>query len=79
MLVFSSIIASAIVLVVSNGKAVSTWRVAPSVVLAILSAISTACLSVSLASGLNISWWRNVLEGAPLVETHRYWDHGSSI
>lgn len=79
MLVLSSTIASAILLVVSNGDAVSSWRVAPSVVLAILSAISTACLSFSLASGLNVSWWRKMLEGAPLDETHRYWDHGNSI
>ena len=79
MLVLSSTIASAILLVVSNGDAVSSWRVAPSVVLAILSAISTACLSFSLASGLNVSWWRKMLEGAPLDETHRYWDHCNSI
>ena len=78
-LVLSSTTASAILLVVSNGDAVSSWRVAPSVVLAILSAISTACLSFSLTSGLNVSWWRNVLEGAPLDETHLYWGHGNSI
>jgi hypothetical protein len=79
LVVLSSTIASAILLVVSNGDAVTSWRVAPSVVLAILSAISTACLSFSLASGLNVSWWRKMLEGAPLDETHRYWDHGNSI
>ena len=79
LLVLSSTSASAILLVVSDGDAVSSWRVAPSVVLAILSAISTACLGFSLASGLNVSWWRNMLEGAPLDETHRYWDHGSSV
>ncbi|KAF4626857.1 hypothetical protein G7Y89_g11298 [Cudoniella acicularis] len=79
LLVLTSTIASAIILGVSNGDAVLSWRVAPSVVLAILSAISTACLSFSLASGLNVSWWRNLLEGAPLDETHRYWDHGNNI
>ena len=79
LLVLFSTLASAILLVISNGDPVSSWRVAPSVVLAILSAISTACLSVSLASGLNVSWWRNMLEGAPLDETHLYWNHGSSI
>lgn len=79
LLVLSSTIASAILLGVSNGDAISSWRVPPSVVLAILSAISTGCLSFSLASGLNVSWWHNMLEGAPLAETHRYWDHGNSI
>ncbi|KAN0110978.1 hypothetical protein V8E51_007365 [Hyaloscypha variabilis] len=79
LLVLSSTTASAILLVISDGDAVSSWRVAPSVVLAILSAISTACLSTSLASGLNVSWWRRMLEGAPLDETHLYWTHGNSI
>jgi len=79
LLVLSSTTASAILLVISDGDAVSSWRVAPSVVLAILSAISTACLSISLASGLNVSWWRRMLAGAPLDETHLYWTHGNSI
>jgi hypothetical protein len=79
LLVLSSTIASAILLVVSNGNAVSSWRVAPTIVLAILLAISTTCLSISLASGLNVLWWREMLEGTPLAETHRYWDYGNSI
>jgi hypothetical protein len=52
LVVSCSTITSAIILVVSNGDAVTSWRVAPSVVLAILSAISTACLSFLLQAAL---------------------------
>lgn len=74
-----SLIASAIVLVVSDGDATSSWRAAPSVIFAILSALSTACLNAALGSGLNISWWRHLLKGAPLTDAHRFWDHRNNL
>lgn len=55
LLVLSLITASIILLIVSNGDTVSSWRVAPSIILSILLVISTACLSFSLASGFNVS------------------------
>ncbi|KAE9378501.1 hypothetical protein N431DRAFT_302183, partial [Stipitochalara longipes BDJ] len=79
LLVVCSIIASAIILVVSNGDDTTSWKVAPSVIFAILSAISTACLNAALSSGLNISWWRHMLSGAPLTDTHRFWDHRNNL
>jgi hypothetical protein len=54
LLALSSTVASAIILIISNGDTVSNWRIDPSVLLAILSATSTACLSFSLARGVNV-------------------------
>ncbi|KAL3418871.1 hypothetical protein PVAG01_09092 [Phlyctema vagabunda] len=79
LLVLCSIIASAIILVVSNGDEISSWKVAPSVIFAILAALSTACLNTALSSGLNISWWHQMLNGAPLTDVHRFWDHRNNL
>lgn len=70
-LVVCSTTAGAIVLIKSNGDAVDNWKVSPSVVLAILSAVITICLKYSLTSGLNISWWYHMLNGASLADAHR--------
>lgn len=66
-MVLASTLASAVLLAVSNGDAVSSWKVDPSVILAVLSAISTACLGFGLYSGLNITCKSSNLKnsGAP--------------
>ncbi|RDW60548.1 hypothetical protein BP6252_11931 [Coleophoma cylindrospora] len=78
-LVLCSAIASAGVLVLSDQAAVASWKVAPSVILAILSAVSSACLRLALDHGLNISWWHRMLNGASLADAHRYWEYGTSL
>jgi len=45
------------VLVVSNGKAVTLWKVQPTVILAILSAVFNSSLGFALSQGAGISWW----------------------
>jgi len=79
LLVLCSIIASTAILVISNGDAVSTWRIAPSVILALLTSLSTACFGLALASGINVTWWRRMLQGGNLDDIHYYWEQGSSL
>ncbi|CZR68352.1 uncharacterized protein PAC_18251 [Phialocephala subalpina] len=71
--------ASAIVLAASDQQPVASWSVSPHVMLAILSVVTLSCLKLSLSSGVTVTWWHHVLNGAPLADTHRSWDFGNSI
>lgn len=79
LLAIVSTIASAIILVLSNGAAVSSWTASPHVLLAVLSVVITGCMKVSLSSGVRIAWWYGVLRAVPLSETHRVWAFGDSL
>lgn len=74
-----SMTASALVLATSNHTVVASWSVSPQVILAILSVFITSSLRLALSSGVAISWWYRVLKGAPLADTHRYWDFGTNL
>ena len=61
-------IATAVVLVLSDGKVVDGWpshglAVQPTVLLAILSAVANSLLRYALTEGLAIAWWVKALRG----------------
>lgn len=71
--------ASATLLLLSNGQVTTTWRVQPTVLLALISALANAMLRFALTIGVTIAWWRKALSGGTLNDLHRYWHFGSSL
>ena len=67
-------IASAIVIVVSNNQPVSSWRVQPAVLLAIISSTSNLTLAFALSSANTITWWRNALHGTTISQLYYIWN-----
>jgi hypothetical protein len=68
------------VLAAANGSPVSQWRVAPSVILAILAAVVNASLGFALAEAVNYRWWIQALEGgSTLNDLERVWMYGTSF
>ncbi|KAE8376965.1 hypothetical protein BDV26DRAFT_293645 [Aspergillus bertholletiae] len=55
------------ILLVSNGKPQSNWKVRSSVLLAISSALSTGLLRFALAEGAAITWWNKAIDGIASV------------
>ena len=71
---------SVVILMVSNGQALSTWTWQPTVYLAIASAITNVALRVALTEGLNVAWWRRATkENTKIADLHRCWSHGNSV
>lgn len=71
-------IASAVNAHLSEGDMVETWKVSPTVVLAILSSILNLALSIGLSIGISITWWLSAKRGATLAQLHYIWDRGAS-
>ncbi|KAE9368601.1 hypothetical protein N431DRAFT_444024 [Stipitochalara longipes BDJ] len=69
----------AVILYKSDGQEVDAWKISPSVLLAILSAVANMCLQFARSEGVIISWWRKALRGGTLYDLSRYWESGDSI
>ncbi|KAK1757199.1 hypothetical protein QBC47DRAFT_297707 [Echria macrotheca] len=74
-LVVCAIIA-AVVVGISHDDEVSSWSVAPAVLLAILSAASNIAFGSALATGIVVRFWRYAARGATPSQLHYIWDHG---
>lgn len=73
-------IACAAILVVANNKPKSLWKVSPSVLLAIFSAMMNASLSYALAEAVNYRWWIQSVKGrSSLNDLQRLWMAGTSV
>ncbi|RAQ51842.1 hypothetical protein AFGD_005990 [Aspergillus flavus] len=55
------------------------WKVQPSVLLAISSAVSTGPLRFALAEGAAITWWNKAINGCTVYDLHRNWSFANSI
>lgn len=73
------VFAAGLILHLSNGKSNLDWHVAPTIWLAIISAMANALIRYAQAEGVNISWWARSLRGAPLAKLHRDWAFGTSL
>ena len=71
--------ASAILVTVSNDKAVETWAIPPAVWLAVVSAASNVAFSSALATGVAIRFWIHASRGTQLTQLHYIWDHGRGL
>jgi hypothetical protein len=68
------------VLAAASETPVLQWRVAPSVVLAILAAVVNGSLAYALAEAVNYQWWIQAVEGkATFNDLHRVWIFGTSV
>ena len=79
-----SIVFSAVVLAVSDGKTLhdwaSHWTFTPTVYLSIASTITNITLHYALSDGLDVSWWRQSLRSDTNVgDLHRAWAYGNSF
>lgn len=68
-----------VVLMMSNGKTVSSWHVQPTVLLAIFSAVANTSLAFALAQGVTLSWWNEALKGTTVRTLHMHWKYGNSV
>jgi hypothetical protein len=73
------VFAAGLILHLSNGKSKLDWHVAPTIWLAIISAMGNALIRYAQAEGVNISWWARSLRGASLAKLHRDWAFGTSL
>jgi len=71
-----SLVASAVVIAVSDGDPVSSWKVQPAVLLAIFSATSNIVFNTALATGIAVRFWLCASKGVKLSQLHYIWDHG---
>lgn len=71
--------ALAVIIVVSDGQPVDSWRVSPAVLLALLSSLWSSSLAFVLTMSTTITWWRSASEGATLETLHCIWKRGLSI
>lgn len=69
-------IASASVVGVANGKFADSWSIQPSVILAIISAISNIAFNSAMATGIAVRFWLYASRDAHLSQLHYIWDHG---
>jgi hypothetical protein len=74
------IVASVVILIVSDKKPISDWTFQPTVYLSIASTLTNITLYFAFTKGVTISWWRRAMkDGTHLADLHRYWDYGSSL
>lgn len=64
------IVASVAILITSHEDVTKTWRVRPSVILAILSGVYAMILGGLLSIGVAVIWWRSITHGTTLESLH---------
>ncbi|KAK6433861.1 hypothetical protein LTR95_009961 [Oleoguttula sp. CCFEE 5521] len=75
----SGLAACIIILVVSDGVPVGSWRYAPTVYLSICYTLTNILLVAALSYGVTIRWWRRAMgPKTELGDLHRYWQYGTS-
>jgi hypothetical protein len=68
-----------LILEISDGQPVATWRYQPSVYLAILTAISNKALAFAAVQGTVITFWLDSLRGTTVAQLHRDWAYGLHV
>jgi hypothetical protein len=68
--------ASACIITVSDKQTVASWKVQPTVLLAVLSSVLNLALGTVLSMSVAITWWRSALHGTTLARLHYIWDRG---
>lgn len=80
LLASAGVIVSAIILLVSNGDDINSWRFQPTVYLSIASTITNITVVYALFEGLTIAWWHKALkDGTTIGDLHRVWACGNSV
>ena len=72
-------VASIIIVSVSDKHTVESWKIQPSVLLNFLSSLSSVALGTAFSQGVAITWWTSARDGATLSQLHYIWDTGAGI
>jgi len=70
------LVASAVVIAVSQDDPVASWKVQPAVLIAIFSGTSNTVFNSALATGIAVRFWLSASRGVKLSQLHYIWDHG---
>ena len=70
-------VASVIIISVSDKQTVESWKIQPSVLLNFLSTLSNIALGTAFSAGVAITWWTSARVGATLAQLHYIWDTGA--
>jgi hypothetical protein len=71
------VVASVIIVSISDKQIVQSWKIQPSVLLNFLSTLSNIALSTAFSAGVAITWWTSARDGAMLAQLHYIWDAGA--
>jgi hypothetical protein len=71
--------ASAGIIVGANKQITDSWKVGPTVLLALLSSIWNYSLGAVLGISVAITWWRSALRGTTLESLHYIWNKGAVL
>ncbi|KAJ9632841.1 hypothetical protein H2204_007571 [Knufia peltigerae] len=73
-------IVSVIILLVSNGDDINSWKFQPTVYLSIASTVTNVTVVYALFEGLTIAWWHKALkDGTTIGDLHSVWACGNSV
>lgn len=68
------------ILIASNGRPITEWRIQPTVWLSVVSTAFNIMLHFGLSEGINVSWWRGAMQPqTQLGDLHRNWAFGNSL
>ena len=67
------------ILLLSNGQAVESWPIQPSVYLAIIAALTNSGLHIGRAQALPIAWWNSAFQGSTIRDLDQQWEVGNSV
>ncbi|KAH8799720.1 hypothetical protein F5884DRAFT_115560 [Xylogone sp. PMI_703] len=73
------VVASIVVLVVSDGEPIDDWVLSPTVYLAFLMAGTNMLARFAFNEGVKIAWWRKVLRGSTVKDLHAQWAHADGF
>ena len=69
--------ASLLVLLMSNGREVISWKIQPTVYLAILTAIGNSAIRLAATQGAMVVWWSHAVRGTTYLQLHYDWKMSS--
>lgn len=79
LLAAASIVVALGILLGSNGATVASWRVEPSAILAICTAVANQALRFAAFQGFVVAWWFNASRGTSLRDLHVNWRAGTTF
>ena len=77
LLVLACMVACASIIAISDLQEVTSWKIQPTVLLAVLSSILNFALATTLSISVAIFWWRSALHGTTLERLHYIADRGT--
>ncbi|RFU27228.1 hypothetical protein B7463_g9107, partial [Scytalidium lignicola] len=73
------IIASVVILVVSDGQPTSSWSLSPTVYLAFLISGTNMLARYTFNEGVKIAWWYRALRGSSVRDLRDHWSHADGF